>query len=115
MPPAQTAAENAGAARSRAPGNMVSAGVSRAFDPHEAARAGIDITETSRPTSVWAQGMAEWITDSFERLNQILDLFQDLLVSRAGAPWPGSSNLPSGSSASDASGGSSSADRSETK
>ena len=101
MPPGQSAAENAsiGAIRSRAPGHMVGAGVARAFEPHDAARGGIDITETSRPTSIRAQALADAITIVFDQLNQALALLQNLVLVRAGEPLDLSALLPPDSTA----------------
>lgn len=98
MPPGQSAADNAsiGAVRSRAPGNMVSAGVARAFELHDVARGGIDITETSRPISIRAQALAEAITTVFDQLNQALALLQSLILARAGEPSDLSADLLSG-------------------
>lgn len=81
-----TALENAraGAARGRAPGNMVSAGVAQAQAAANFARAGIEITETSRPTSWRTEFLVDAIETVFEQLNQAIALFSNLLVLRAG-------------------------------
>ena len=75
---------------------MVSAGVARAFELHDVARGGIDITETSRPISIRAQALAEAITTVFDQLNQALALLQSLILARAGEPSDLSADLLSG-------------------
>ncbi len=84
----QTALDNArsGAVRSRAPGRMVNAGVAQAIAFGGAARAGIPITETSRPKSFRTDALTRSITLIFEQLNQAISLFHNLLLARAGKP-----------------------------
>lgn len=75
-----------GAIAARAPGNMVGAGVGRAQAAADFARGGIEITETSRPTSPRAVFLSKAIKIIFDQLNSALLLFENLLRLRAGQP-----------------------------
>ena len=90
----QNPLDNAAAAGARAPGDMVGAGLAQAFIIHDDARAGPDITETERPTSVRAQALADSIAILFEQLNQAIVAFHNLLLLRGGSS-PSVSGLPS--------------------
>jgi len=85
-PGGRTALEAArgGAVRSRAPGNMVSAGVAAAITFSDAARAGLEITATSRETSIRDQAIADSIDIIFEQLNTLLVFLDAALQARAG-------------------------------
>lgn len=82
----QTAAENArgGAVRGRAPGDMVSAGVARAIEFANAARAGVQITEVAPVSSFRTDAMVASITALFEELNQAMLIIGNLLLARSG-------------------------------
>jgi len=92
MAPGMTPLEavSSGAVRSRAPGNMVTAGVAAALALADAARGGVEITETACPTSIRAQLLADSIAAVFEQLNQLLVGFTNLLLARAGLTTPAS-------------------------
>ena len=81
-----TALENAraGAVRGRAPGNLVVAGTARAQAAARFARAGIEITETSRPMSWQTEFLVDAIEIVFEQLNQAIALVANVLALRAG-------------------------------
>lgn len=89
---AQTALDNAAAAGSRSPGDMVSAGVAQAMDFANRAAAGTVITEPAPGTSPRAQLLSDTMQILFDQLNQAILLFNTLLRQRAGL-----STLPSGS------------------
>lgn len=90
----QNPLDNAAAAGARAPGDMVIAGVAQAAAFANAGRAGVEITETTRPTSVRAQALADSIAILFEQLNQAIAAFQSLLLLRSGSS-PSVFGLPS--------------------
>ena len=75
-----------GALAARSPGNMVSAGVGRAQAAADFARGGIEIVETSRPTSPRAVFLVDAIEIIFEQLNLTLLYLGDILRQRAGLP-----------------------------
>ncbi|UCE61042.1 MAG: hypothetical protein JSU63_04680 [Phycisphaerales bacterium] len=85
--PGRTALEAArgGAVRYRAPGNMVSAGVAATLAAADAARAGVRISETWRPTPVRSQALADCLNIVFTQLNTMLALLDEVLLARAGA------------------------------
>jgi len=76
-------AASGGAVRNLAPGNMVSAGVGAALAFGDFARGGVEITETSRPTSIRAQALADSIQTLFNQFNVLLVFLEDLLLARA--------------------------------
>ena len=75
-----------GAIAARSPGNMVGAGVARAHEAADFARAGIEIVETTRPMSPRATFLVEAIEIVFEQLNQTLLYLGNILLQRAGLP-----------------------------
>ncbi len=83
----QSALDNSrgGAIAARAPGNMVNAGLARAT-AFAASGVNIEITQTARETSIWAQALADSIATVFNQLNQGIFLFHNLLLARAGRP-----------------------------
>ncbi len=97
---AQTALEavSGGVVRSRAPGIMVSVGVAQAISFADAARAGVVITETSRPTSRLTDLIVETLEDMFEQLNLLIIGFSAALHERAGEPLSLGDLLPSSKS-----------------
>ncbi len=82
----QTAFENAsaGSIAARAPGNMVNAGLARAQDFANNAAAGVQITETGHPTSIWAQALADSITIILDQVNLAILFVRNQLLLRAG-------------------------------
>ena len=85
LAPAQTALDNAAAAGTRSPGNMVSAGVAQhqEFGGHVTV-----ITEPGGPPEVepFRQAIVASLEVLFEQLNQALLLFHNLILARAGRP-----------------------------
>ena len=79
FPSGQSAADSVRSVGARAPGNMVRAGVAQALNFGNAARAGIQITETSLVTSIRAQALADSIGIIFQQINEALVLFHNLL------------------------------------
>ena len=65
---------------------MVGDSLARALEAGNAARAGIEITETSRPTSPRAQFVAEAVQIILDQVNQLVVFFQNLLLVSAGLP-----------------------------
>ena len=84
LAPAQTALDNAAAAGSRSPGNMVSAGVAQ----HQAFGGHVTVITESGPPEVepFRQVIVASLEALFEQLNQALVLFHNLLLARAGRP-----------------------------
>lgn len=97
---AQTALEAAsgGVVRSRVPGIMVSVGVAQALTFADIARAGVVITETSRPTSRLTDLIVETLEDFFDQLNLLIIGFNAALHERAGEPLSLGDLLPSSKS-----------------
>ncbi len=95
----QTALDNASGSsvRARVPGDLVTAGVARAVAFSDAANAGVQITETSQPTSIRAQAIADSLEIVFQALNQTLVLFEDLWLAQLGDDSSDSSNTQSDS------------------
>lgn len=77
---------NGGALSGWAPGDMVGAGVARAQAAANFARGGIEITETSRPTSPRAVFLSDAVKIIFDQLNSALLLLENTLRLRAGLP-----------------------------
>jgi hypothetical protein len=65
---------------------MVGAGVARAQAAANFARGGIEITETSRPTSPRAVFLSDAVKIIFDQLNSALLLLENTLRLRAGLP-----------------------------
>jgi len=83
-----TALENSrgGAVRERAPGRMVTAGVSRAQEFQNSIRGGIEITEPAPVSSPRSELLAESIAAVFNQINLAIVGFHNLLLARAGRP-----------------------------
>jgi len=75
-----------GAIRARSPGNMVGAGVVRAKEAADFARGGIEIVETTTPTSPRAKFLSDAIKIIFDQLNSTLLYLGNILLQRAGLP-----------------------------
>jgi len=75
-----------GSLRARSPGNMVGAGVVRAQEAADFARGGIEIVETTRPTSPRAVFLSDAIEIIFDQLNSTLLYLGNILLQRAGLP-----------------------------
>jgi len=75
-----------GALAARSPGNMVNAGVARVQQAANFARGGIDIVETTIPTSPGDVFLADAIEILFEQLNSTLLYLGNILLQRAGLP-----------------------------
>ena len=100
-------AVSGGAVRNLSPGNMVSAGVGAALAFGDIARGGVRITETSRPTSIRAQALADSIQTVFNQFNLLLVFLEDLLLARADLSPTGQPDSPAangGDGSSDGSG-----------
>ncbi len=104
-PPGRSAQENAssGAVASRAPGNLVTAGVARTLQAADLARAGVEITETERPTSIGDQLLADSIEIVFSQLNQAIVLLENLFLAQVGQPPVIPTNVITGSNGAGAS------------
>jgi len=87
VPPGSFAHENVSGARSRAPGNLVSAGVARARAANNSGVQGFEITETDNgDPSFWTEFLTRAIPIVFGQINQAIVLFENLLLARAGQP-----------------------------
>ncbi len=75
---------SSGSVRNRAPGNMVSAGVFQAREFITTSRAGVEIIDPAPPDSIRAQALADILANLFDQINQLLLLFENLLLARAG-------------------------------
>lgn len=75
-----------GAIAARSPGNMVIAGLVRRQEAVDFARGGIEIVETTRPTSPRAVFLAEAVKIIFDQLNSTLLYLGNILLQRAGLP-----------------------------
>jgi len=101
----QHASDNvsAGAIAARSPGNMVIAGLVRRQEAADFARGGIEIVETTRPTSPGDVFLADAIEIIFDQLKSVILLFENVLRLRAGlpplipegVPLPPTENVPS--------------------
>ena len=83
-PPGNTALENVRTIGARAPGRMVTAGVGRAIEAFNTFRAGPVISETSRPTPIHAQFLAEAIDIIFDQVNDLFLFLRNLALINAG-------------------------------
>ncbi|MHC4698539.1 MAG: hypothetical protein ACYTFA_17545 [Planctomycetota bacterium] len=63
---------------------MVGAGVAAALTAADVARAGVEITETSRQSSRLSLLIADTVADLFDQLNLLIVAFDVLLQQRAG-------------------------------
>ena len=75
-----------GALAARSPGNMVSAGLARVREAADFARGGIEIVETTVPTSPGDVFLADAIEIIFDQLKSVILLFENVLRLRAGLP-----------------------------
>lgn len=82
--PGNTAQENVRAIGARSPGRMVTAGVGRAIEAFNTFRAGPTISETSRPTPIHAQFLAEAIDIIFDQVNDLFFFLRNLALISAG-------------------------------
>lgn len=87
-PPGQSARDNSrsGAVASRSPGNLVIAGLARTIEAANLARAGVEIIETERSTSIGDQLLADSITIIFDQLNLAIVLLENLFRAQEGQP-----------------------------
>lgn len=82
-----SAAENVRSAGARAPGNMTTAGIARAQQAAQAARARVEITETPSTTpGIREMFVTELVDIMVEQINQFFIRFVNLLLERAGLP-----------------------------
>lgn len=81
-----TASQNLRATGARSPGNMVGDSLARVLGARNDGRAGVEITQTSRPTSPRAQFLAEAAQIILDQVNQLVVFFQNMLLVSAGLP-----------------------------
>ncbi len=82
----QNPLRNVRASATRAPGNMVNAGVARTVLAANAARGIIQITEPPPGPDPKAVFLSEAVEIIFDQINQAILLFENLLRARAGLP-----------------------------